>query len=171
MKKCTDSIVKSGDYNNSLCGRKKLFVFSLVMRNIFLQLLVCSFLIFLVLLFTNKVTPTTYYGNNALYSLLSTIKKHLCCYTVHLKFKMKHIWSELRSRLENRWKWYSKITNRIYMYAHAITWFFYIWCKNIILTWLKYRIYKNIFLLKYFQTAGTKRKSFINFSMLFDSRQ
>ena len=102
LKKCPDLNVKNDDCHNYLCGRKKLFVFSLVMRNIYLQMLVCSFLIFLVLLFTNKVTPTTYYGNNALYSLLSTIKKHLCCYTVHLKFKMKHIWSELRSRLENR---------------------------------------------------------------------
>ena len=54
------------------------------------------------LLSTDKVTPTTYYGYNELYSLLSTIKKHLCCYTMHLKFKMKHIWSELRGRLENR---------------------------------------------------------------------
>ena len=124
MKKCPDLNVKNDDCHNYLCGRKKLFVFSLVMRNIYLQMLVCSFLIFLVLLFTNKVTPTTYYVYNALYSLISTIKKHLCCYIMHLKFKMKHIWSELRSRLENLWKWYSKNTHRIYMYAHAITWFF-----------------------------------------------
>ena len=143
--------------------------FSLFLRNIYSQMLVCSFLIFLVLLFTNKGTSTTYYGNNALYSLLSTIKKHLCCYTMHLKLKMKHIWSELRSRHEDDESDNHK-THIVSTCMLTQLLIFEIWWKNIILTWMKYQIYENILYLSILKERGPKANRFINFNMFYDSR-
>lgn len=138
-----------------------IWFFFLFLRNIYSQMLVCSFLIFLVLLFTNKGTSTTYYGNNALYSLLSTIKKHLCCYTMHLKLKMKHIWSELRSRHENDESDNHKHTS----YQHVCSrnyWFSRYDVKyNINVNEIS-NLWKH-FILKYFERAGTKGKSFYQF--------
>ena len=148
-------------------GRNYLF-FSLFLRNIYSQMLVCSFLIFLVLLFTNKGTSTTYYGNNALYSLLSTIKKHLCCYTMHLKLKMKHIWSELRSRHENDESDNHKHTS--YQHVCSRNYWFSRYDVNIILTWMKYQIYENILYLSILKERGPKANRFINFNMFYDSR-